>query len=450
MADRIAGALADQALRPGAPSPEARYEVRRRLIDCLALSRASFGDTAVQKARHVAEPATASSPAATIWGAPGRFRVTDAVFANGVATRYRDMNDAYFGTEALHPSDMIPAMCAVAEGQGVTVDQLLDAVNISYDIAVDLADTWRTASRDCDHVNLIGFGATAGIGRLLGLNTTQLSQALAITASGSIASRECRKGDLSMWKGYAAAHQCVAALRSVRLAAVGIEAPPLAFTGPQGFQAVAVDPAFHIDEWHRPAGDHADRILDTHYKIYPLGYLAQGPVQLAVELRNDVDVRDVAALEIHTYRRAAEIMGDAQKWHPTSAETADHSLPYVTLIGLLDGTVTTDAMRPERWELPDVVRLLPAVSVIVDEEMTAAYPREMAARVEVVRHDGTRASRAARWPRGHAKNPIDDDELLTRSVALNADSNPVDPAYLRRVLVHPGDRPAAELWCDHA
>jgi len=340
---------------------------------------------------------------------------------------------------------MVPALCAVAESEGRTVGDLLDAICLAYDVAVDMADVWKTAPRGFDHVNLIGFGVVAGVSRLRGLDATVIEQALKIADVSLIASRESRQGHLSMWKGYAAANQSVGAIRAVGLAEAGVEAPPLAFVGSQGFQAVAVDPATRRDAWTRPAAPHDHRILDTHVKPFPLGYLAQAPVQAAVALHARLNGRMIAAVTVNTYRRAIEIMGDPLKWQIDSPETADHSLPYVTLAALLDGTVSTDSMQRARWSQTDVTTLLPRVSVVDDALITAAYPREMAARVEVRFTDGSSETEAVVWPRGHARNPLSDEEVVARARELSA-GHDEGSATIDRIVAAAEDVPVSAFW----
>jgi 2-methylcitrate dehydratase len=137
-------------------------------------------------------------------------------------------------------------------------------------------------------------------------------------------------------------------------------------------------------------------------------------------------------------------MADPQKWHPDSPETADHSLPYVTLTALLDGTVTSATMQRERWSSPDVVRLLPKVEVFDDPDMTSAYPTEMSARVEVELEDETLTAEST-WPRGHARNPISDDDLLVRAAIL-VGNDKAQLAMIRGVLTADDGDAAAGLW----
>lgn len=444
MTDPVARDLAAFSLGAAAAEPAALHEAARRVLDVHSLSAASGQDRPVRIAKDLAEPRQGED-GVTVWFEPGRYDLAGAVLANCVATRYRDMNDSYFNRESLHPSDMVPALCGVAEQAGATVGQLLDAVCVAYDVAVDMADTWRTSARGADHVNLIRFGTVAGAGRLLGLSEERLTQAFAIAATTQIATRQTRRGDLTMWKGYAAGDSAVGGLRAVRMAAAGVDGPTLSFVGDMGFQAVAVDPATRVERWTPTTGRR--RVLDTHLKVHPVGYLSQAPAEVAIALHGRLGGATVVSAQVSTYRRAKEIMADPEKWHPRSQETADHSLPYIVTACLLDGRVGTDSMHESRFSAPDVAKLLPRVEVVVDEEMTAAYPQEMAVRIEVVTSSGEHLDGAVPWPLGHAQRPLTDEQLLTRSSDLLAPVlGEAAPATAVRLL-HPDlDRPVGDLW----
>lgn len=445
MTDPVAQDLAAFTLGRGTAPPEARHEAARRVLDVYSLSLAAGQDRAVRIAKSLAERRDDSS-GVTMWGEPGRHDLAGAVLANCVATRYRDMNDAYFNRESLHPSDMVPALCGVAEQAGASVAQLLDAVCVAYDVAVDMADTWRTSARGADHVNLIRFGTTAGAACLLGLDETRLTQAFAIAATTQIATRQTRRGRLTMWKGYAAGDHAVGALRATRLAAAGVEGPTQSFVGDMGFQAVAVDPVTWVDRWPS-SHDGRRRILDTHLKVHPVGYLAQAPAEVAISLHRELAGRTPVSVRVHTYLRAEEIMADPEKWSPDSAETADHSLPYIVAVSLLDGRVGTESMHPSRWSAPDVQRLLPCVEVVVDAAMTASYPDEMAARIEVTTSQGERVTGEVPWPLGHARRRLSDEQLVARSIELLEPVLGAGAGAVASRLIEPDmDGPAGQLW----
>jgi 2-methylcitrate dehydratase len=444
MTDPVAAGLAAFVDERPPPSDAARHEAARRVLDVFALAVSSGTDHAVAVARSLAEPRT---DGVTLWGVPGTHDVHGAALANGVGARYRDMNDAYFNRESLHPSDMVPALAALAESRGATVGELLDAVCVAYDVAVDMADTWRTSSRGGDHTNLIRFGTVAGAARLLRLDRDRTLQAFAIAASTGLVTRQVRRGQLTMWKGWAAADAALAGLRAVRMAAAGAEGPTLSFTGDQGFQEVLVDPATRVSEWpFAGAGRTRDRVLDTHLKVYPVGYLGQAVAEVGRELHAKLDGAVPARATIRTYARASQIMGDPEKWVPRSAETADHSLPYIGALALVHGRVDVDTV-PTRWSDPAVTALLAAVTVEVDDEMTASYPEQMPVRIEVATADGQELAAEVRWPHGHARRPLADDELASRSTAvLEPTFGDGAAAVVARILGGEEDLPVARLW----
>jgi 2-methylcitrate dehydratase len=430
--------------RPPFPA-EARHEAARRLVDVVALAVSSAEDHAVHVAHSLARPQ--ADGGATIWGRPGGFDLDGAALANGVGARYRDMNDAYFARESLHPSDMVPALVALAEAEGASAGALLDAVCTAYDVAVDMADSWRTSSRGADHSNLIRLGAVAGAARLLRLPPERTAQAFAIAAATGITTRQVRRGHLTMWKGWAAAEAALGGLRAVRMAAAGADGPTLPFTGDQGFQALAVDPGTWLAEWpFRGPGRERGRILDTHLKVFPVGYLGQAVAEVGVQLHPELGGARPSRVTLRTYARAAEIMGDPEKWVPRSPETADHSLPYIAALALVHGAVDPRSV-PTRWSDPAVVSVLQSVTVEVDDQMTHSYPEHMPLRMEVSTASGTVLTAEVRWPRGHARRPLSDGELAARSsAALRPRLGDGADWLVTRLLDVDEDGPVARLW----
>jgi 2-methylcitrate dehydratase len=70
-------------------------------------------------------------------------------------------------------------------------------------------------------------------------------------------------------------------------------------------------------------------------------------------------------------------------------EQADHSLPYLLAVALLDGDVMPAQFAPDRIIRSDVQGLLKKVSVRPNHEYTDEYPRKMPAKITVRLKDGT-------------------------------------------------------------
>jgi 2-methylcitrate dehydratase len=64
-------------------------------------------------------------------------------------------------------------------------------------------------------------------------------------------------------------------------------------------------------------------------------------------------------------------------------EQADHSLPYLLAVALLDGDVMPAQFEPDRITRDDVQQLLKKVSVRPNHEYTDQYPREIPAKITV-------------------------------------------------------------------
>jgi 2-methylcitrate dehydratase len=73
----------------------------------------------------------------------------------------------------------------------------------------------------------------------------------------------------------------------------------------------------------------------------------------------------------------------------TTKEQADHSLPYLLAVALLDGTVMPAQFAPDRINRADVQQLLGKVVVRPDHDYTRQYPGHMPAKITVRLSDGT-------------------------------------------------------------
>ena len=117
-------------------------------------------------------------------------------------------------------------------------------------------------------------------------------------------------------------------------------------------------------------------------------------------------------MQIKTLQTAVNIMaGDAEKWHPSNRETADHSMPYTTAVALMYGTVEARHFNREYRTDPRLLELTQKVKVSVSEEANRRAPEAMLSTVEVVTATGQRLQGEVAYHRGHYKNPMSDQEI---------------------------------------
>jgi 2-methylcitrate dehydratase len=153
-------------------------------------------------------------------------------------------------------------------------------------------------------------------------------------------------------------------------------------------------------------------IENIHTKYRPAEYNSQGAIDLAIEMRKECDVADIAHIDVDTYFLAySEIGSEPAKWNPQTRETADHSLPFLIAAALIDGDITPGSFTAERIADPQLRCLLPLIQVNENPEFTARFPGELRCRITIRLANGNVLVRETSYPYGHAMNPLSDDEL---------------------------------------
>ncbi|MBI4632177.1 MAG: MmgE/PrpD family protein [Chloroflexi bacterium] len=417
MTDPYQSLLAHYAVQPHRLSPETIHEVKRRLIDSLGVMCAAIHDDSPTAARNYAAQFKTKSGAA-VFGA--KFKTTPEIagFVNGVHVRYLDYNDTYLSLEPLHPSDVIPPLLALAESVDASGKQLIGAIAVAYEIGMNLCDAASLRKHGWDHVNYIGLAAAVGASRLLKLNAAQTGHALSIALVPHAAMRQTRSGELSMWKGAAAANSARNGLFGALLAAQGFTGPFEMFTGKMGVFVQLFEGEVFREEALQTMqrGEAPRRICDSYIKAYPVEYHAQSAVDVAKALYEEIgDWRRIEKIEIETFKASYEIIaGDPEKQKPTTRETADHSLQYITCVGLMDGAVRRESFALKKIRSQAVRELLAKTTVKENDRLTALYPESIPVVVTVHLRDGNTVSREARYPRGHVGNKMPDDELVKK------------------------------------
>jgi 2-methylcitrate dehydratase len=239
-----------------------------------------------------------------------------------------------------------------------------------------------------------------------------MANALAIAVTANVATRQTRAGDLAMWKGCATAVAAKAGLFAAQLAQAGMTGPTEAFEGRHGLWE-QVTGRFELGPLG--GGDMAFAIERTNFKSLATEYHAQAPVALALGLREKVDVEQIETIDVRIYAMAhSEIGSEPAKWDPRTRETADHSLPYMLAVALTDGRVGPASFEPARYLDPALRPLMSRIRVVPHDEFTRRFPQALVSEIEIRTRAGARFVERAEYPKGHAKNPMTDADLVTK------------------------------------
>ena len=387
-------------------------QVKRTLVDTMGCAVGGYGSEPAVIARGLAEGSGGGSRVlGTRYGAAPDL----AAFANGVAVRYLDCNDSYFSPGGGHPSDMIPAVLAVAGPLGSDGRTVITAIALAYEVFCRLSDEVVAGDLGWDQGIFSVVGAACGAARVMGLDREQMGNAISLAVTPHLPLGVTRTGELSMWKGCAAASASRSAVFAARLAARGMTGPGEPFEGRRGLWEQAAGRPVAIPEFPRGGArgdDDPFRITRTIFKAYPSQIHTQGPIGLALELREKVAAGDAESIEIDAYKVAVSTASsEPEKWDPKTRETADHSIPWLVASAWLYGPVGPDSFGDDRIGSGALRDIMSRMVLREDAEFTARYPGEYNCRITVTGRDGARHTAHTAWPRGHRRNPMRDAEV---------------------------------------
>ncbi len=415
-------------LRYSALSANTVHEAKRHLVDSIACLLGGYRSEPASIARRLAAAASGTPPARVL-GSGATSSMEMAAFANTVALRYLDYNDTYVSVGSGHPSDMIPACLAVADACNADGRRTLLAIVAAYEVFAALADQVPLRARGWDQGVFVVLGAAAGAGLLLNLSTEQMGDALAIAITSSVPTRQTRAGELAMWKGCATAAAARSGVFAALLAQEGMTGPTAAFEGFNGVWEL-VTGKFQLGA----LGGDQFGIERTNMKFFPSEYHSQAPLWMALKLRQRVSVEDIVAIRVQTYHIAySEIGSEPEKWDPQTRETADHSLPYLLALALMDGAIRSESFDEARMRDPATRALMQKIVISENPQFTQRFPAELTTEIEIDTRGGERVSEIASDPRGHARNPMTDSEIDAK---LIAQAERVLPAARRDALLH--------------
>jgi 2-methylcitrate dehydratase len=390
-------------------SSAARQQLKIRVLDALGCALGALDGEPIRLIRAQVEDFGGAERCTLIGG--GRTAPDRAAFCNGALVRYLDFNDAYLAAgESCHPSDNLAPVLAAAEYANRSGRDLLTALAVSYQVQCRLSDVAPVRARGFDHTTQGAYAIAAGVSRALGLDQVQTSNAFAISGTAFNALRVTRTGLLSQWKGLAYANAAFGCTHATFLAMRGVTGPLGVFEGNKGFMD-AISGPFEVN-WSLEG---LERVTRTIVKNYNAEVHSQSAIEAILELKvaHNFTIAQVSRIEVEIFDVAYDIIGGGEEGDKTlvrTKEQADHSLPYLLAVALLDGQVMPEQFAPERIQREDVQSLLRKVAVHASLAYSQRFPTEVPCRVKIELQDG----------RALAAEKHDYQGFLTRPMAWNA------------------------------
>jgi len=368
-------------------SEAAKRELKIRVLDALGCAIGALEGEPILLLRTQLEDFGGVGSCTLLGG--GRTSPDRAAFYNGALVRYLDFNDSYLARgETCHPSDNLGAVLAASEYAHRSGRDCLVALAVAYQVQCRLSDEAPVRDKGFDHTTQGSYAVAAGVSKALGLDEDRTAHAIALSGTAFNALRVTRTGKLSHWKGLAYPNTAFGATHATFLAMRGITGPLEVFEGNKGFMET-ITGNFEID-WTR---EDLERVTWTILKRYNAEIHSQSAIEGILELKagHRFTAEDIEKIEIEIFGVAYNIIGggeEGEKTHIETKEEADHSLPYIVAVAILDGQVMPEQYRPDRIVQEDVQRLLRRVVVRPREDYSRRFPNEMPCRLIVHLKDG--------------------------------------------------------------
>ena len=400
-------------------SAESRKQLPVHILDSLGCCIAALGAGPVEACREQVAEFGGTGPSTLIGG--GKANPIYAAFWHTALVRYVDFMDNFLAqNETCHTADNFGVALTIADYVGGSGRDLMLGVALGYTVQSRFVDHANFMTRGFDHTAQLAFSHNAAAGRLLGLSEQQIGHAMAMAAVSDASFAVVRAKPLSQWKGLASAQAALGAMNTLFLARRGVEGPLQVIEGPLGIDHLL---GMKIDiEWDKQG---YEGVTESTIKKYNSMIHTQSAVHCMVELarQKKLDPNRIVSIEGEVFQLAFDFAGGGlygvDKVIRTK-EQADHSLPYLLSVALIDGEVTPAQFQPDRIVKPDVQALLKKVSIRPNDEFTAQYPRKMPAKITIGLQDGTVIKHEVQDYPGLASHPFTWEESVEKFDTLAA------------------------------
>lgn len=397
----------------------ARHLLKAHVLDALGCAIGALDADPIDRLRREID-LFGGKPLATFIGG-GQSSPDRVALYNGALVRYLDFNDAFLASgETCHPSDNLAPVLTASEFAGRSGKDFLTALAVAYQVQCRLSQRAPVRARGFDHTTQGAYAVAAGVAKALDLDAKQTAHAIAISGTANNALRVTRTGRLSHWKGLAYPFMAFAATNAAFLAREGITGPLEVFEGNKGFKESIAGP-FTIDWTH----ENFDLLPQIILKRYNAEIHSQSALEaiLQMSVKHHLQPEDIDWVRVEIFDVAYNIIGggeEGDKQLVRTKEEADHSLPYLLAVALLDGEVLPAQYAPERIISDDVQRLMRRISVRPMSSLSRRFPQAMPCKIEISLKNGRTIERQQEDYEGFLTHPMSWEHIVEKFNRLAA------------------------------
>lgn len=410
--ETIAAFAAD--LRFDALPPAVVAKVKLHVLDLLGVALAAASMDFAAAVAGVVE-GMGGPPESTLIGRHERRPAPWAALLNGTLAHGLDYDDTHAESVVHVSAAAVPAALAAGEAANGDGRCFLTALAVGMEVSVRLGLVAPGAFHDRGFhpTGVCGaFGAALIAGKLAGLGSAQLADALGVAGSQAAGLMEFLTDGTSVKRvhpGWAAHSGLVAA----RLAAAGVSGPRGVFDGRFGlYRSHLGDGEWNLSALTSELGTRWN-LLDISLKPYPCCHMNHAFIDCAAVLQTQLAVAPDAIEQVECFIHPREVPvvcePAATKRVPQNDYDAKFSLPYAVASQFMRGHVAISDFSDSAIREPAVLAL--ARRVVYREDSTNEYPRYFPGWMRVRLRDGRVLEHREPINRGHAERPLPEDAV---------------------------------------
>lgn len=402
------------ALKEDEIPESARFMARKCLLEETGLI---YAGAALQKEKLGKYLDNFSGSDAEVFGLGRRASLQNAAFCNGISGHSFDFDDGHRYSTVHLASTVIPAVLAVAEKRGLSMQDVLRGIVIGYETAIRLGRCIQPShrARGFHSSGTVGaVGAAMGVAAALDFDRDTMKSALAASLSSAAGINEMME-NVSTMKPFNVGRACHDGITAALIAEAGFGGPYDPMYGNFGYLRGACDefnekwlslddyPGYHIEGgYHKPYAC----CRHTHGAVYSACRAVQ---------ESGAALEKIESIEIQMY-------GQGVKGHTHTAVpgvvAAKMSTPYCIGLALVKGSIGIDSFTDEALHDDLILSLSEKVHIEPDDEMTKWVPDKRAARAIVTLADGSTFTYQADYAPGEPELPMTTEDFIEKFTNL--------------------------------
>ncbi|RZM00433.1 MAG: MmgE/PrpD family protein [Variovorax sp.] len=362
----------------------------------------------------------------------GRSSPYFAAMVNAAASHVAEQDDVHNGS-VFHPATVVfPVALAWAQALGANGRQMLTAAVAGYEVGIRVGEFLGRSHYKVFHTTGTAgtLAAAATAGHLLGLDATRMGHAFGSAGTQAAGLWEFLRTAADS-KQLHTAHAAAAGLMAASLARDGFTGAQRILEGSQGLAAGMssdADPSRLVDglgtRW---------ALTETSFKYHASCRHTHPAADalLAVMRENDLRADDIEDVRTHVHQGAIDVLGPVVD--PATVHQSKFSMG--TVLALVARFGQAGLAEFEAHFRDDATRAFrDRVSMGLDAEVDAAYPRRWIGKVTVRTRDGRVLEGRVDEPKGDPGNTLDRDEITAKALRLAAFSGGAGVAEMRAAI----------------